>query len=76
MGSIPSKSGPDIEGWTTFYLSETSEKGLYPTQGEKLAHELDQSGFLRLFLSGFEQFQHEFQGSTLDVSSFALNTHI
>ena len=80
MGSIPSKSGPDIEGWTTFYLSETSEKGLHPTQGEKLAHELDQSGFLRLFLSGFEQFQHEFQGTlrpvTLDVSSFALNSPI
>ena len=37
MGSIPSKSGPDMEGWTTFYLSKTSEKGLYPTQGEKNA---------------------------------------
>ena len=35
MGSIPSKSGPDMEGWTTFYLSKTSKKGLYLTKGKE-----------------------------------------
>ena len=39
MGSIPSKSGPqNLEGWTTFYLSKTSKKGLFPTQGKKITH--------------------------------------
>ena len=34
----------NLEGWTTFYLSKTSKKGLYLTQGKK-THELDKSGF-------------------------------
>ena len=46
-----------MEGWTTFYLSKTSKKGLYLTQGiKKITHELDKSGFSKHFLSDFEQF--------------------
>ena len=36
-----------MEGWTTFNLSKTSEKGLYPSQGEQMAHELDKSGIFK-----------------------------
>eukprot|EP00964_Phaeocystis_antarctica_P122149 scaffold85794_cov48-Phaeocystis_antarctica.AAC.4 len=33
---FPLRLDHNLEGWTTFYLSKTSEKGLFPTQG--LAH--------------------------------------
>ena len=57
MGSIPSKYGPYMEVWTTFYLSEMSKTGLFLTQGKKITHELDKSGFSRHFSSDFERFR-------------------
>ena len=45
---------------------------------KKITHELDKSGFLRHFSSDFEQFRAILSNfkALLDVSSFALNTHI
>ena len=68
----------NMEGWTNFYLSKTSKKGPYLTRGKKITHELDKSGFSRHFLSDFEPFRAILSNfkALLDVSSFALNTHI
>ena len=38
---FPLRLDHNLEGWTTFYLSKTSEKGLFPTQGKKITHELE-----------------------------------
>ena len=67
-----------MEVWTTFYLSKMSKKGLFPTQGKEITHELDKGGFSRHFLSDFERLRAILSNfkALLDVSSFALNTHI
>ena len=62
-----------MEGWTTFYQNKKSKKGLYLRQGtgknnmnwEKVDF---QEATFRAILSNFK--------ALLDVSSFALNTHI
>jgi len=42
-----------MEGWTTFYLSKTSEKGLYlPLKVKKWHMNSIKVGFLRHFLEG------------------------
>ena len=81
MVSIPSKSGPESGSLDapkhTKPRQNGPKKGCFPLKVKK-THELDKSGFLRHFSSDFEQFRAILSNfkALLDVSSFALNTHI
>ena len=68
MGSIPSKSGPDMEVWfpkkRPFTSAKRVKRAMYLTQGKKVTRELDKSGIFkalferfRAISSDFEQFQ-------------------
>jgi len=61
-----------------FTSAKRVKRAMYLTQGKKVTHELDKSGFSRHFSSDFERFRAILSNfkALLDVSSFELNAHI
>ena len=74
MGSIPSKSGPDMEVWfpkkRPFTSAKRVKRAVYLTQGKKVTHELDKSGFSRALFERFRAISSDFERFRAILSDF------